>query len=525
MDSLFFKKYNLIESVNKILIVNMIRKICLFVLVGAVSVLQAQKLEKTGLKIEKFKGMFGIQPNSAVIQGFGSDENNYYVYYSFTTLMQKVEPAFFVIDKNLTTAKEYSIAKDKEDRFLKVLTTEEDMIILLVRNKKDEQKSQIIKQAYSKSTGKLKKETVIASFPKSKSDHWYFYSSSSPDNKKTGFLFLLVGKKNSVDSYYASVLNENCEVEWSAVHDLEVSNESFSIQDITVTNKGDICLAFWSQPENIKKSANKKSYIDLIYLADGAKEKTNYLIDEKYKRVQVELKALKNNDIYLAGLFSVDRYATKIEFISAKLNGNNFNLSDAYKKQIEDKGTKDKFSTVIHLYIEKILELENGDIAVLCEQAQSIIVQSNSMTTYTKSRFAVTSLFVSGKDASVENISVMRKVQSHKSNFDCSPKSLHLSIFPFVYGNKVGYLFNDNLKRYATPHKYKKESGFRSGNGEDACIVLNTQSEGEKAEITPLTGLTPANRLIRQILFEEDNRLILLTRNKKEAYIEILSLP
>jgi len=42
-DSLFFKEYNLIESVKKILIVNMIKKICLFVLVGIVSVVQAQK--------------------------------------------------------------------------------------------------------------------------------------------------------------------------------------------------------------------------------------------------------------------------------------------------------------------------------------------------------------------------------------------------------------------------------------------------------------------------------------------------
>ena len=64
------------------------------------------------------------------------------------------------------------------------------------------------------------------------------------------------------------------------------------------------------------------------------------------------------------------------------------------------------------------------------------------------------------------------------------------------------------------------------GKAKDACIVLSTQASGEKAKIDILTGKTQAtDRLIRQILFQEDDRLVLLTRTRKEGYIETLSLP
>jgi hypothetical protein len=66
---------------------------------------------------------------------------------------------------------------------------------------------------------------------------------------------------------------------------------------------------------------------------------------------------------------------------------------------------------------------------------------------------------------------------------------------------------------------------FKSANGDDVSIVLNTQENGEKAEITPLTGKLPAKRLVRQILFQENDRLIVLTRNRKDAAVETLSLP
>ena len=503
-----------------------------FLLVGVISMLQAQSLQKTALKIEKFKGAAGMRTNPAAIEGFGSDENNYYIYHGITSLFGKFEASFFVMNKNLTNVKEFPLTKDKDDRFLWVQATEEELIILLGRDKKGEERMQIIKQAYAKTTGKLKKETVIASFPRVKSDIWYFYSSTSPDKEKKCFLFLLANKKNSVDRYYAAVLNQNCEVEWDATHNLEISNEVFDVGSIAVTNKGDMYVAFTSRPKDVKKSLNKNSYIDLIYLTDGSKDKMNFRLDEKYLKGQVRLKALANNDIYVAGLFSVrgstskkDKNLFKNDFLSIKINGSNFNTSGTHKKEFEERVLKGKPSYVPNMAIIDVLELNNGDIAVLCEQVSVLIVVSNNSTTYTKTYGSVTTIFTKGNDASIDYVSTMIKMQSNKSSFDCPHKALHLSISPFVYGNKVGYIFNDCLVRYANPAKYKVTS-FRSANGDDASIVLSTQESGEKAEIKPLTGnKLPAKRLIRQVLFQEDDRLIVLTRNRKEAYVETLSLP
>jgi len=495
------------------------RRVLFIALVGCVSMLNAQTLQKTALTIEKFKGAAGMRVNPADIRGFGSDESNYYVYYGITGLWGGFDASFFVIDKNLTSAKEFSLSKDKDDRFLWVQTTEDDMVILLARDKKGEEKTQIIKQAYAKTTGKLKKETVIANFPKSKSDNWYFYSSTSPDKTKKCFLFLLANKKNSVDSYYAAVLNQDCEMEWNTTQGLEVSNESFSVGDIAVNNKGDVYVAFLSGPKDEKKPSDPNSYIDLIYLTDGSKDKMSFGIDKKHIRKQIQLKALKNNDIYLAGLLSEESVIKK-EFLSIKINGNNFNVLGEHRERLEGKGNI-KDQTVSDMVIVTIFELNNGDVAVLGEQRRTNITDQGII----KMCWGVTTFFVKGDDASIEHVSARDKSQLVKTSINYSSYQLfHLSIFPFVYENKIGYLFNDCLKRYANPSKYKREH-FKSANGDDVSIVLSTQESGEKAEIVPLTGnKLPAKRLIRQILFQEDDQLIVLTRNRKEAYIETLNL-
>ena len=502
----------------------------IFLWVGAISMSQAQSLQKTALTIEKFKGAIGMRVNDAVIQGFGSDEDNYYVYYGVWGMWGKFDASFFVINKKMTGVKEFPLTKEKEDRFVWVQAAEEDLIILLARDKKGEQRTQIIKQAYAKATGKLKKETVIATFPKSKSEHYYCYTSTSPNKTKKCFMFMLANKKNSVDSYYIAVVNQDCEKEWDATYDLEISNESFGFEDIAVTDKGDVYTAFYSYPKDAKKSADKNSYIDLVYLKDGSKDKMNFRLDEKYISGDVKLKALKNNDLYVAGLFNVetskkDNNLTIKEFLSKKINGSNFNLSGEYKKSFEERYVRGKSNSVANMRMINVLELNNGDVAVLCEQIVSLLYVSNSSTVYTKIRGAVTSIFVKSDDASIEYVGIMDKTQSHKAAFDYPIKAIHFSIFPFVYGNKVGYLFNDCLRRYATPAKYK-EHFFKSAGGDDAAIVLNTQENGEKAKIDPLTGnKLPAKRLVREILFQEDDRLIVLTRNRKAAYIETLTLP
>jgi putative component of toxin-antitoxin plasmid stabilization module len=346
---------------------------------------------------------------------------------------------------------------------------------------------------------------------------------------------MLAGKQNFVDSYYATVLDQDYNVEWETTNDLEISNESFNVSDIALNNKGNMYIAFFSKPKDEKKSADKKSYIDLIYLTDGEKDRMTFNLNDNYFEEQIRLKALKNNDIYLAGLCYVEtgierkKYFHRQEFISIKIDGNKFNVVGDYKKDFYEewiKGQKRVEPTYVpNMRIINMLELNNGDVAVVCEQVSSSIIISSYYNTYIKSHNSVTTIFVKGDDGSIEHTSTMRKVQYNSSKFECPSKALHLSIFPFVYGNKVGYIFNDCLKRYAKPHKYKMDY-FESANGDDAAIVLNIQESGEKDEITVLTGdKLPAKRLVRQILFEENDRLIVLTRNKKEAYIETLSLP
>ena len=498
------------------------RRVLFIALVGCVSMLNAQKLERTALKISDLKG-FRINGN---IQGFGSDENNYYVYAGALD-------AYFIINKKLTTVKKIAVPDDKKDRFLRIALSGDDVVVFMSRYKKSESKGEVIMRNFNKTTGKLKSEKVVATFSMKKSDFWGIATAVSPDKSKTAFLFLLANKKDKADSYYIMVMNETFNVEWSSEYDLDLSNESFSVKSFVMTDKGELYLAFFSHPENVKKAANKKSYIDLVYLTEETNEKMTLPL-EQYEYAEISLKPLKSGDIYLAALLTVDEKAYASEFLSIKISGHNFNDEGSHSKTIEDKNTHIKFAPnqlipfnyLYFLNLEKILELDNGNIAVVCEQAVSTSYLTQDRTRiYVEVRGSVSTFFVNGKDASVEEVSVMGKTQISRSMINAPAKFMSLSIHPFAYGDKVAYLFNDEFKRYATPAKHKATSSFKKINGNDACIVLNTQESGEKAKIDVLTGNKASGRLCRQILFQEDDRLILFTHSNKESYIETLSLP
>jgi len=497
----------------------------LLLLAGAISATQAQKLEKTALEIPNLKKSYNID-------GFGSDANNYYVCGEALT-RKGFTRSYFVVNKNLTTVKEYPIVNE-DSRFLRILTTESDVVILLARYKKSEQKTYIIKQTYAKSTGKFKNETVIASFETEKSDSWAVLRTSvSPDKTKTAFLFMIANKKSTVDSYYAAVFDEGCNIEWDSENELGLSNEVFNVQNFIVTNKGELYIAFSSKPENIKKATDKNLYIDLVYLLDDTKEKMTLPI-EKHQFGKVQLKPLKNGDIYLASLFAKDENSYQTELLSMILNGKKFNDNKSHTKEIEEKNTHVRqprwFPTGSYLWslgIEKILELDNGNIAIVCEQETSVTINWDGAHFYCEARGSVSTFFVNGNDASVENVSVMEKLQSIRTGgIYFTPQSAGLSIFPFVYGNKVGYFFNDALEKYTAPAKYKGDfMTIKNFYGKGTAIVLSTQENDKTAKIELLSGNVEAGRLVREILFEEDNRLVILTQSKKTTYIETLSLP
>jgi len=497
----------------------MVRKFFFLVLFGLGSMLYAQKLQKTALSIKELK-RYG---HTGRIEGFGSDEKNYYFFFGCKEFYKKNKDAYFIVDKKFTTVKRCYVAKNQDDRFLKIVLNGNDVIVLVVRDKKKEH--QIVKQAYQKTTGKLLSETVIASFPMSKSGNLIFRTTMSPDKTKIGLLFMTANKKNSVDTYYVLVLNEACKIEWRSVNDLELSNESFSLKNLTLTDKGELYIAFFSHPENIKKSINKKSYIDLLYLTEETKDKLKIPL-EKHETADLSLKPLKNGNIYLAAVLTPDKDSYANEFFSLILNGNNLNDGGSQTKEIVEKNTHTKLPAryfiggdlLYYLQIEDILELENGNIAVLCEQRVFVSNRGyDGSVFYHTVKGAVSTFFVNGKDASIEDVSVMERFRI--GGYPCRGDKEE-PLFPLVYGNTVAYLFRDKFENHVAPNvKFKKNDNAES-------TVLNTQESGKKAKINVLTGKQyPAERSFRDILFQEEDRLIVITCDNKAGYIETLSLP
>jgi hypothetical protein len=128
------------------------------------------------------------------------------------------------------------------------------------------------------------------------------------------------------------------------------------------------------------------------------------------------------------------------------------------------------------------------------------------------------SVFIS-PSASIDNISFMDKLHMNQALRPISAKEMNLSITPFVHGNKICYLFNRLLIK-----KKKDENKTFDNDGSNAIISMSMQSNGNEAEIIDLSGSSAANRLFREVLFIEKDRLIILTQTTSTSYIETITL-
>jgi hypothetical protein len=167
--------------------------------------------------------------------------------------------------------------------------------------------------------------------------------------------------------------------------------------------------------------------------------------------------------------------------------------------------------------IVDVKELDNNDVAILCEQQYTYIYKTQWYTTYTRHRGSVVTAFVS-PNGSIDDISIMKKHHLNQVTRYLSAKEMCVSITPFVYGNKVGYIFNKLIVK-----KKKDENDLLDNNGNNAIITMNMQNNGNEIETIDLSGSGAAKRLFRELLFVEKDRLIILTQTEKKAFIETIT--
>ncbi len=501
------------------------KRIFLFSFILMLGFANAQTLENKKITLSKNGAAEKMSdfPNNYVVD---QDEQNYYVffrsiYWDTKALTRNESIKYFIVNKDLTTIKTATLSFDKGDTYRSVHYTENQIGVICDNYDKKNKEMNIILKRYNKKTGAFIGNKTLAKVKTPSWNPWY-YASSSPDGTKYGVVFMAENTGDKFDEFHAFVMNQEGEFIWKVTKSLQLSNETFGLQEIATTNDGKIYLSFTSAPKN-KRSPDQMTYVDLTRVSEDENDHISIPLNKRTLS-DVGNKALRNGNLFFACLFSEDAesHPTHLQTVivdAEKFEITNNTISEIPKMDTRSKAVAPIIGTIPSKYdygmiIKGIEELENGEIAIVSEQVASIIFDNagSRMPFYMKG--AIMTAFAN-KDGAIENYDVYNRFQ--KSN-----QQRYLSCGIFSMGNHVYYLFNESTKRY---QKKGDDATFNGNNSKEAVLVCNKLSNGNKTEEICLTDKTgKIEKCYRRILLQEGNKLLIATGNSKTIDLEVVSL-
>jgi hypothetical protein len=489
-------------------------------------------MQKTPLAIPEMKCSMPmkINANPSAIQLIETNEDTYYFHLTKRDLRDINTPdshSIILVNKYLTTIEKKTFWMDSTNSFLEILSNE-NQIIVLTKEIKTGYSISIVRRIYSKKDLSLISKAEMVTFRIVKSNPANFYAVKSPDKSKVGLLGL-IAKNGIFNDYFVAIVNNSGEIIWEKKEDLALDNKPFAVEDITLSNNGQMVLAFHSRPQKEETGNDKKSDLNIVFFEENTKNNLHLPFENNLE--DVKLHVLKNDNIFIAGILRLSaeghlfQYFNKIvskhdlEVIGEDSQKINFARND-FLYEVNPSPKIFNFTVNIH----NISQLKNDDIAVLCEQVSDVTIKSDVLYRYLKTRGNVVSFLVEN-DGVIKSKNEIEKFQQQMGNLDMSPHLLHVSVLPFAYENKTGYLFNDAIKNYETLSPPKEKIPFNRKYGRDSGIYMIIEEDGDLSKTIALTGIDPAKRFLCELLAVEEDRAIILTRDKKSAYIEIVPLP
>ena len=180
-------------------------------------------------------------------------------------------------------------------------------------------------------------------------------------------------------------------------------------------------------------------------ITNGEAEQLSLQTVDGEKLVDVKMKALRNGNLMISQLkyrSKKDDYPTDISTIL--IDGAKFEANDEDVKEIIPMDKKSKVTMIYFgamptrlsyaLYIKSMVELDNGDVAIIAEQTYAVNVEGQRI--YYKGD--VLMAFVD-KEGAIQSMSILKKFQKVSGN----ALDAFISVHPFVYGNQLGLLYNE----------------------------------------------------------------------------------
>ena len=494
-----------------------------------VGIISAQTFEEKKITLRENGLKYTADRN--YIFNTGSDENAYYIaYYDvFQGLTTKNQPLILlIIGKDFKNHKKVELKVSKEETLYSIAFAKDNIFIIAYKYDKKKKETAILLKRYSKTTGEFIDNKILASIS-TPTKHNILLVAASPDKKKYAITYL-AGKKGDIfDSFYEFVLDleNNAEVIRKDIHKLNVSNSVFGISGIAINNDAVLMLVFDSKPQN-KRDEDSKFYIDGRVIGENINESFSFNFDGKL--FDSRLKVLNNGNFFFAyvtsnpkGNYIIDPGFLKTFIFDVERNEVSENyLSvmpelDYRSRAVILNGNLIPSKPIFSLGINSLVELDNGEIAVVMTQQLMVIIQNQGVAMITHLRGEILTAFAN-KDGVIENYDTYNRFQK-------SDQSKYLGLFAFAKGNNLYYMFNENPDNFIDKDRTKTRI-FKNYN--DAVIVCNKLANGEKSEIIFVTEKTGKdNKCLQSIVLRDDdnkNKFIVLTMNKETIDFEILNL-
>lgn len=400
--------------------------------------------------------------------------------------------------------KEITISIPKGYFYITSFDNEEEVFALYSSYGKKEDAYNINLVRYSKSGTHFEfKPKVIASVYTENRDKVKEYFSISDDKSKIAYSVIVTDKKSMFKNLFSMVLNQDGEILWEKSHTPTFNNSTFYIDRSVVSDDGEIFFCVRSDNPNTRGSAATDETLHLMKIDEDGFELFKSDVTFGYIK-SMDLKLLKNGDIFIGGYYSTTYKASATGFFSTIFDMKKLLFTPIYNKSIADELTLKNPNIPYSILMRAIREMDNGNILMFGEEQLIVRTQTSqgTSTTYNSQAIFCHAFSRTGEEISSNTI-IKKQVAVH-------PQAYALISFGVLQKeNEIYLLMNDHIDNYGADVQKKKNLNFEMSAKKAVTALHKITSDGEiTAEI--LDKPEGKNLFLSEILYSSENKAVLL---------------
>lgn len=280
------------------------------------------------------------------------------------------------------------------------------------------------------------------------------FVAESADHTKHAIVFVGINKKEMADKFYFYVYDDAGREVLSKILAPEIYGDSFSVEDLAVTNEGEVLLLMRTGTQDKTGSSS----IHLLTCTQGGSK--SYVERTPFGEIQsMRLLVLKNGNYFVGGYCAEEQEKPTSEYFSCIFNKKLGNFEPVkHFKLPEDQKPKHEYMLLYFIryytHCAALHELDNGEVMMLGEHRAMVIETGQGTTYYHYARDIVYQHFnTNGESLRAKKLAKYQACQFEKGagNNDATwytYDKLGISFSSFVSGNSVYVLYQDHQDNF-----------------------------------------------------------------------------